>query len=157
MSVVDSLEASYSSGTSLCSPSISVSSVVIDQPDDEVDFSRCSSPAGEDGEDIWCLRMKNVDDHPWYSDIDAINFEVNRDICMSGALIYRPFDKVEEDEEEESYKLQIYHTRSGKIISEQSVNVLEETNQPQIGIFKAVNYFRGPTSSARKPEGQLSC
>ena len=131
MSVVDSLEASYSSGTSICSPSISVSSVVIDQPDDEVDFSRCSSPAGEDGEDIWCLRMKNVDDHPWYSDIDAINFEVNRDICMSGALIYRPFDKVEEDEEEESYsyKLQIYHTRSGKIISEQSVNVLEETNQ----------------------------
>ena len=90
----------------------------------------------EEGEDIWCFRMKKVDEHPWYSDIDAINFQVNRDISMSSALMYHPFDT---EEEEDSYKFQIYHTKSGKMIFEQSVNGLEVTDQPQVGILKFEN------------------
>ena len=54
--------------------------------------SSCSSSNDDEGEeeDICCFRMKKVGDHPWYSDIDAINFQVNRDISMSSALIYCP-------------------------------------------------------------------
>ena len=100
--------------------------------------SSCSSSSNDEceEEDICCFRMKKVDDHPWCSDIDAINFQVNRDISMSSALIYRPFD---EDNEEESYKFQIYHTKSGKMILEQNINCLEDTDQPQVGILKFEN------------------
>ena len=103
--------------------------------------SSCSSSNDDDDEceeeEICCFRMKKVDDHPWCSDIDAINFQVNRDISMSSALIYRPFD--EEIEEEDSYKFQIYHTKSGKMILEQNINCLEDTDQPQVGILKFEN------------------
>ena len=98
--------------------------------------SSCSLDEDEEEHEIYCFRMKKIDDHPWYSDIDAINFQVNRDISMSSALVYRSFDR---EEEENSYKFQIYHTKSGKMIFEQSVNGLEETDQPQVGVFKFEN------------------
>ena len=117
-----------------------VSSVATSHPD--VSSSLCSSAddEDEDDEDICCFRMKKFADHPWVSDIDAINFQVNRDTSMSGALIFRPFDS--EEKEEDSYKFQIFHTKSGKRIFEQSVNGLEETDKPQVGILKFENSLR---------------
>ena len=144
---------SYSSGATNHPRSISVpditevSEVSLATNQHDVSSSRCSSPdgedddeddsedEGEDDEDIVCFRMTEVDDHPWVSDIDAINFQVSRDISMSSALIYCPF----ESEEEDSYKFQIYHTKSGKMILEQSVKGLEETNQPEVGKLKFEN------------------
>ena len=151
MSIVNSSESVQSEVSSASSvstkhpPSISesdrseVSSVDTSQPD--VVSSRCSSPDDEDEEDIediCCFRMMKLDDNSWVSDIDAINFQVNRDISMSSALVYRPFDT----EEEDSYKFNIFHTKSGKMIFEQSVTGLEETDQPQVGMIKFENPLR---------------
>ena len=116
-----------------------VSSVATSQLD--VVSSQCSSTDDEDeeaDEDISCFRMQKLDENCWDSDIDAINFQVNRDISMSSALIYRPFDS----EEEDSYEFKIFNTKSGKMILEQSVIGLEETDQPQVGILKFENPLR---------------
>ena len=142
MSIVNGSESVQSEVSVATSPSISesdtseISSVGTNHPD--VSSSRCASPDNEDDEGIHCMRMKKVAVHPWNSDIDAINFQVNRDINMSSALLYRPFDS----EEEDSYKLKIFHIKSGKMIFEQSVTGLKETDEPQVGKLKFENLLK---------------
>ena len=93
-------------------------------------LSQCSSDIEDE---VCCLRMKKVDDRPWASTLDVINFQVSQNVELTSVLVFRPFEGVGGPER---YKVQVYHTSTGQITLEQEVESLLEVDCPQVGEIK---------------------